>query len=465
MKTVKMLLKALCVLSIVFSSAKAVQFELLGIYSVCGDGANRSELTKQAQKIHQYIAKQASKDMNRDELYRNIDVCYDTKKVLNATLKILLDSNYVQQSVVNDLGSTNNTLIVFIVTYLRKDLLKLFLEVMSLSRITIVSLNEDSKNNVKSILNSFHLPHQSFTKGLFQNFEKFKWKDMLLLQLMRKKTRQQDLILKLFKNEIHKKMRKRKELCFKTASIFDDRIEKAFHLLNQKHYGKGKILVLIGYQESTELFYNEIMRRNYIDKSLIIYRVFFDLYDLGKTFRSKLQTSNKLKRNIHKQLFSYNKNRIAHNYLYSHSILQSEDFHGNYDLSSVLLFLQEFKRICNKVRMSNSLAGSTRIEWYNHFDNETEIVEEYYRISYSKRYRNINPQELFNGTYATNCKHKPCSSGFYEVFTMFNLTWDSNVGFHCIKCPLKFIKPNSRIHKCTECDGYFVLLEMLLIVM
>ena len=205
MNAVEMLLKALCVLSIVFSSAKAVQFELLGIYSVCGDGANRSELTKQAQKIHQYIAKQASKDMNRDELYRNIDVCYDTKKVLNATLKILLDSNYVQQSVVNDLGSMNKTLIVFIVTYLRKDLLKLFLEVMSLSRITIASLNEDSKNNVKSILNSFHLPQQSFTKGLFQNFGKFQWKDMLLLHLMRKKTKKQDQILELFTNEIYQK--------------------------------------------------------------------------------------------------------------------------------------------------------------------------------------------------------------------------------------------------------------------
>ena len=63
---------------------------------------------------------------------------------------------------------------------------------------------------------------------------------------------------------------------------------------------------------------------------------------------------------------------------------------------------------------------------------------------------------MFNGTYVTYCQHKPCSPCFYEVFKMSNLTWDSNVGFHCIKCPLKFIKPNSGIHKSTECDGYFV---------
>ena len=251
-------------------------------------------------------------------------------------------------------------------------------------------------------------------------------------------------------------MKRRKELCFKSAIIFDDKIEKAIHLLNQTNYHKWKILILIGYQESIELFYNEILRRNSIDKSLIIYRVFFDLDDLGKTFKSKLQTSNNFKQNIHKQIFSYNYNRMSHNYFYSNSILQSEDFQGDYDLSSALVFLQKFIVLCNIARISNSLAGSTRNEWYNNLHNEIEIVEEFYRISYYKRYRKINPQELFNGTYATNCKHKPCSSGFYEVFTMFNLTWDSNVGFHCIKIPFNYIKPHSGIHKCTECDGYFV---------
>ena len=109
----------------------AVQFELLGLYSACGNKSNRSKFTMQAQRVSRLVTKEAPNMITKDQQYVSFDVCNNTDQMINITLGILMDPRYLHENTVKDLKSMNKTLVVFIVTYLRTDLFKRFLENMS----------------------------------------------------------------------------------------------------------------------------------------------------------------------------------------------------------------------------------------------------------------------------------------------------------------------------------------------
>ena len=151
------------------------------------------------------------------ESYREIDVCDSVEKLISTTVDILLNPKYLLGDSWQNIKSSNKTLLVFIATYLTPELYKLLLEIMSMSKISVVTLNSAS-DSTNAHINTFTVPYQNLMVGLFRNFRQFQWHQVLIIRFATRNMTLEDDLHETFYKRFLFLMEKEKNVCFKTST-------------------------------------------------------------------------------------------------------------------------------------------------------------------------------------------------------------------------------------------------------